>query len=241
MERWWSRRFARLLESFADPDRLADRQGTITQLRVDPCEVVAKVRVPGEVHDLTVGIGAIDELGWRRVEDELASRAVFRAKLLAGEVPPEIELVFAEAGLPLLPMSAGALHLMCSCDDYGEPCPHAATVLDALGRAFDQDPFLILEWNGRSRDALLTALRRAPAADPDPFEVEEEPLTADGYWAAPSGLARLRERRAAPPVPPGFVLEIAEPPAVKVRRRALVDVLLPAYEALAENPSSPEE
>jgi hypothetical protein len=34
-------------------------------------------------------------------------------------------------------------------------------------------------------------------------------------------------------VPPGFILQVATPPAVKVRRRALNDVLAPAYEALA--------
>ncbi|MQY03177.1 SWIM zinc finger family protein [Actinomadura macrotermitis] len=234
MEHWWSRRFLGMVGSFADPERLRDRQGAITELRVAPYEVTAKVRDGGERHEVAIGIDAIGEEGWRVAEAALAAKAVFRARLLAGEMPPEIELVFAESGLSLFPASAGALHLMCSCDDWGDPCPHGATVLHELARAFDNDPFLILEWNGRPRDLLLTALRRAPEAAPDPFEVEEEPLTADGFWTPPSGLARLRERPAAPPVPPGFVLELATPPPVKVRRRDLVDVLAPAYEALAE-------
>ncbi|MBE1534617.1 SWIM zinc finger family protein [Actinomadura algeriensis] len=238
-DQWWSRRFIDLVEAFADKGRLSRgrtyaRQGNVFDLKVGPYEVTAKVRGSApEPYEVALGIEAIDAAGWRAVERELASRAVFRARLLAGEMPPEIEWVFAELGLELFPGEAADLHLMCDCPDWGDPCKHAAAVLYLLAEAFDDDPFLILEWNGRGRDALLTALRRGPATEPDPFEMDDEPLTAAGFWTAPSGLARLRERRAAPPVPPGFVLQVATPPPVKVRRRPLPDVLAPAYEALA--------
>ena len=36
----------------------------------------------------------------------------------------------------------------------------------------------------------------------------------------------------APPMPPGLLLRLLDPPKVKVRRRDLPDVLRPAYEAL---------
>ncbi|MEV0668009.1 SWIM zinc finger family protein [Actinomadura luteofluorescens] len=236
---WWSRRFIDLVESFADAGRLQRgrayaRKGNVFDLRVDAYEVTAKVRGSApEPYEVALGIEAIDEDGWRAVEAELASRALFRARLLAGEMPPEIEWVFAELGLALFPDSASDLHLMCDCPDWGDPCKHAAAVLYLLAEAFDDDPFLILQWNGRRRDQLLGALRRATATEPDPLEMREEPLTADGFWTPPSGLARLRERPPAPPVPPGFVLQVAAPPPVRVRRRALADVLAPAYEALA--------
>ncbi|GAA2297400.1 SWIM zinc finger family protein [Actinomadura luteofluorescens] len=237
--RWWSRRFIDLVESFADAGRLQRgrayaRKGNVFDLRVDAHEVTAKVRGSApEPYEVALGIEAIDEDGWRAVEAELASRALFRARLLAGEMPPEIEWVFAELGLALFPDSASDLHLMCDCPDWGDPCKHAAAVLYLLAEAFDDDPFLILQWNGRRRDQLLGALRRAAGTEPDPLEMREEPLTAEGFWTPPSGLARLRERPPAPPVPPGFVLRLAAPPPVRVRRRALADVLAPAYEALA--------
>ncbi|MEU8310584.1 SWIM zinc finger family protein [Actinomadura sp. NPDC048955] len=237
--RWWSRRFIDLVESFADAGRLQRgrayaREGNVFDLRVEAHEVTAKVRGSApEPYEVALGIEAIDEDGWRAVEAELASRALFRARLLAGEMPPEIEWVFAELGLALFPDSASDLHLMCDCPDWGDPCKHAAAVLYLLAEAFDDDPFLILQWNGRRRDRLLGALRRATGTEPDPLEMREEPLTAEGFWTPPSGLARLRERPPAPPVPPGFVLRLAAPPPVRVRRRALADVLAPAYEALA--------
>lgn len=237
--RWWSRRFIDLVESFADAGRLQRgrayaRKGNVFDLRVEAYEVTAKVRGSApEPYEVALGIEAIDEDGWRAVEAELASRALFRARLLAGEMPPEIEWVFAELGLALFPDSASDLHLMCDCPDWGDPCKHAAAVLYLLAEAFDDDPFLILQWNGRRRDQLLGALRRASATGPDPLEMPGEPLTAEGFWTPPSGLARLRERPPAPPVPPGFVLQVAAPPPVRVRRRALTDVLAPVYEALA--------
>lgn len=243
---WWSRRFIDLVESFADKGRLQRgrtyaRKGNVFDLRVEPYEVTAKVHGSApEPYEVALGIDAIDEADWRAVERELASRAVFRARLLAGEMPPEIEWVFAELGLALFPGSASDLHLMCDCPDWGDPCKHAAAVLYLLAEAFDDDPFLILLWNGRGRDRLLAGLRRGAAAEPDPLDVEDEPLTAAGFWTPPSGLARLRERPPAPPVPPGFVLQVATPPPVKIRRRSLPDVLAPVYEALATQDDTPD-
>jgi uncharacterized Zn finger protein len=237
--RWWSRRFIDLVESFADPGRLQRgrayaRKGVVFDLKVQPYEVTAKVRGSApEPYEVALTIDAVSADDWRAVERELASRAVFRARLLAGEMPPEIEWVFAEMGLALFPGSASDLHLMCDCPDWGDPCKHAAAVLYLLAEAFDDDPFLILLWNGRGREQLLAALRRGTATEPDPFDVEDEPLTAAGFWTPPTGLAGLRDRPPAPPVPPGFVLQVAAPPPVRIRRRPLTDVLAPVYEALA--------
>ncbi|MBA8949187.1 hypothetical protein ACFQU9_29745 [Actinomadura namibiensis] len=230
----WSERFLAAVEALADPVRMARGRvfaeaERVDRLKVAPHEVTARVAgLGGEAFDVALGVDAIDPADWRRVEAALAAHPVLRARLLSGELPPEVADVFAEAGTSLFP---AALHMMCGCDDWGTPCDHGAAVLYALARAFDEDPFLVLAWNGRTREDLLTALRRAPAAAEE--DTPDEPLTAEGFWARPSGLARLRERRPAPPVPPGFVLQVAAPPPVRVRRRDLADALLPAYEALA--------
>ena len=83
-------------------------------------------------------------------------------------------------GVPLFPGASGDMHIMCSCPDWGEPCKHAAAVLYLLAEAFDDDPFLILAWNGRTKERLLAGLRRHDAAQAtaaaDPLEIEEAPL-----------------------------------------------------------------
>jgi uncharacterized Zn finger protein len=246
-QKWWSRRFIDLLESFADTGRLQRgrtyaRQGQVLELQVAPYEVTAMVQGSRKrPYTVTLGIDVIDGPDWENIEQALASRAVFRARLLAGEMPPEIEEVFAEFGIPLFPRSARDLHIMCSCPDYGEPCKHAAAALYLLAEAFDDDPFLILAWNGRTKDQLLTALRRRRAQAPDPLIVEDVPLTAGHFWTPATGLARLRERPPVPTVPPGLLLQLTEPPAIEIRRKDLVDLLVPVFDALAHQPEPPED
>lgn len=90
---WWSRRFIDLVESFADTGRLQRgrtyaRKGNVFDLKVEPYEVTAKVHGSApEPYEVALTIDAIGADGWRAVEKELASRAVFRARLLAGEMP----------------------------------------------------------------------------------------------------------------------------------------------------------
>jgi uncharacterized Zn finger protein len=242
-ERWWSRRFVDVLESFADKGRLSRgrsyaRRGQVLDLTVETGEVTARVQgSEADPYQVSIGIEATGEESWDIIEEVLATQAVFRARLLAGEMPPEIEQVFDLMGLALFPASAEDLHLMCDCPDWGEPCKHAAAVLYLLAEAFDGDPFLILAWRGRTREQLLGAMRRLePAAEGDPLTIEETPLEErlEDFWAP----AAVRRRPAAPPVPPGLLLKLLEGPKVKVRRRDLTDVLRPAYEVLSETDPS---
>ena len=101
---------------------------------------------------------------WRSVGGALAAQALFRARLLAGEMPHEIEEVFAACGTPLFPRSAHDLEMSCSCPDWGVPCKHLAAVCYVLAEKFDDDPFAMLAWRGRGREELLGALRRRPVS-----------------------------------------------------------------------------
>ncbi len=235
-ESWWSRRFVDLLESFADEGRLARgrsyaRKGQVTGLKVGAHEVTATVQGSDpEPYDVAIGTNVIDDVVWDAIEEVLASQAVFRARLLAGEMPPEIEEVFAAFGVSLFPESAGDLHIMCSCPDWGEPCKHGAAVLYLLAEAFDDDPFLILAWHGRTEERLMTGLRRREPVAADPLDVAEPAIAdrLDDFWTP----AAVRERPPAPAMPSGLLLRLLDPPKVKIRRRTLNDVLQPAYDAL---------
>ncbi|MCO5991941.1 SWIM zinc finger family protein [Actinoallomurus rhizosphaericola] len=237
-EEWWSRRFIDVLESFADRGRLTRgrtyaRKGQVMKLRIDAYEVTALVQGSDpEPYEVSIGIDPVPDTVWESIEQALASQAVFRARLLAGEMPPEIEDVFAIFGVSLFPQSSADMHLMCSCPDWGDPCKHTAAVLYLLAEAFDDDPFLILAWHGRTKDDLLAGLRRLEPAEVDPLTIEETPLAErmEDFWAP----AVVRDRPPAPPVPPALLLRLLDPPKVKVRRRDLIDVLKPAYEALPD-------
>jgi hypothetical protein len=91
----------------------------------------------------------------------MASSASYAVRLLTGEMPQDIEDVFTDLGSSLLPTQEWDLKTSCSCPDYANPCKHIAAVHYVLGEAFDQDPFLIFQLRGRSRQDLLSALRAA--------------------------------------------------------------------------------
>jgi uncharacterized Zn finger protein len=173
------------------------------------------------------------------VEQALAAQALFRAKLLAGEMPHEIEDVFAECGTPLFPRSARDMEMTCSCPDWEVPCKHLAAVCYVLAEAFDDDPFALLAWRGRGREELLAALRQITAAQPEPpgpvINVTDRPLaeSLDDFYSPGLSPARLRAMPAAAVTAPDLLLRSFEPPAVTVRGRDLAEVLTPAYQHLA--------
>ncbi|MEO3814842.1 SWIM zinc finger family protein, partial [Sphaerisporangium sp. B11E5] len=167
-EQWWSRRFIDILESVCDPGRLSRgrayaRKGQVLEIGLAPGTVRAKVQGSRpEPYQITITIPAYDDAAWTRIEQELSARALYRAKLLAGEMPPEIVDVFDTLGLPLFPTS---LDMTCTCPDWSHPCKHLSAVLYLLAESFDDDPFQILLWRGRPRPTLLASLH-TPTSDP---------------------------------------------------------------------------
>src|SRR5512143_3056324 len=99
----------------------------------------------------------------------MAEQAIFAAKLLAGEMPQNIEEAFAAAHVNLFPTSRGDLETECSCPDWANPCKHIAAVYYLLGEQFDADPFLIFRLRGKSKQDIVAMLReRRSAPEPRP-------------------------------------------------------------------------
>ena len=244
-EQWWSRRFIEVLESYGMSGRLARgrsyaRAGQVMEFSLTQGTVTATVQGsrprPYQVH---IGVLPLTTPQWLRVEEQLAGQALFRAKLLAGEMPREIEEVFGECGTSLFPSRAGDLDMRCSCPDWEVPCKHLAAVCYVLAEAFDADPFQMLAWRGKGREELLGALRREPAPGALAAPAVTAPPLAeclDRYWSAGLSQGRLRalSAAAAPTGAPDLLLRMFEPPPVKVRGEDLSEVLRQAYERLAE-------
>jgi uncharacterized Zn finger protein len=247
-EQWWSRRFIDVLESFGMAGRLARgrnyaRRGQVLGFQISCGYVTAKVQGSRPTpYQVRIQVTPLTTPQWRRVQQALAAQALFRAKLLAGEMPREIEQVFADCGTPLFPRSARDLAMSCSCPDWEVPCKHLAAVCYVLAEAFDTDPFAILAWRGRSRDDLLAALRLTRRENDGPdgtarplIDVTDRPLAecmAD-FWSPGMSAARLRVLPPAPATPPDLLLRTFEPPALEVRGQDLLALLTPAYRLLA--------
>lgn len=214
---WWSRRFLDVLESFALGTRLTRgrsyaRAGQVLALDVAPGMVTAQVQGSRpQPYVVRVGLPVFDESTWSRLEELLAAQALFSARLLAGDLPPEVEQVCADAGAPLFPTAIGELDMRCSCPDFAVPCKHLAATFYLLAEAFDVDPFQVLHWRGRSREELLARLRAVRASG-------AEALAAGG--AAPSGgmsdgpAAGLPAREDGATPVPGAARALADLPAM---------------------------
>jgi uncharacterized Zn finger protein len=265
-EQWWSRRFIGVLESYGLSGRLARgrsyaRAGQVLDFALTQGKVTARVQGSRpRPYDVRIGVLPLTNKQWRRVLQTLVGQALFRAKLLAGEMPHEIEDVFAEAGTPLFPRHASDLDMRCSCPDWGVPCKHLAAVCYVLAEEFDRDPFAMLAWRGKARDDLLAALREisaAPAGSGSPaagsgaagpvlarpvLDVPARPLAEEleSFWSPGLSPARLRALTGAPaPAAPDLLLRMFPPPPVQVRGQDLADVLGPAYQRFASAPEPP--
>jgi len=210
-ERWWSQRFIAALESYGMSGRLQRgrnyaRRGQVLEFELTQGKVAARVQGSRpQPYTVSIGVLPLTTAQWRQVERRLACQALFRAKLLAGEMPAEIEEVFADCGTPLFPRSAADLRMRCSCPDWEVPCKHLAAVCYVLAEAFDDDPFAMLAWRGKGREDLLAALRLAPA-DRDPHGATRKgtaqagPPAADAAAYGPSATRAALADVAGPPL-----------------------------------------
>lgn len=257
-EQWWSRRFIEVLESFALGSRLTRgrayaRKGQVVSLDVGPGEVRASVqgtrRTPYRVR---IGLAPFPELVWAKVEVALAEQAIHSARLLAGDMPTDLDDVFAAAGAPLFPQRVGDLSMSCSCPDAAVPCKHIAATFYLLAEAFDEDPFRILAWRGRERTALLARLRelRGAAAADQPDDVGPAAVGGSALGAAAAldadvtaGAAGFWEGADPPPLPSHpdlpvdlLVRQLPAPPAA-LGGTALAEHLSALYARLAPEAS----
>ncbi|MFV9505647.1 MAG: SWIM zinc finger family protein [Oscillochloridaceae bacterium umkhey_bin13] len=178
-ESWWARRWIDVLESFGFGGRIQRgwsyaRSGAVLDVTVSQGRVVARVQGSRTApYKVSIAVIPLSNAQWERAIDAMADQAIFTAKLLAGEMPREIEQAFATARVSLFPQSVHDLQTDCSCPDYANPCKHVAAVYYLLGERFDADPFLIFELRGRSKDRIIAGLRarRADTTTDEPLPV----------------------------------------------------------------------
>jgi uncharacterized Zn finger protein len=249
-ETWWSQRFIELLESFGVGSRLQRgrnyaRRGQVVELDIEPGVVLAKVQGSRYTpYRVRLRGRTLTEHQWRRVEKSMAARALPLAKLLAGDMPHDIEDVFAACKLTLFPRSNAELKATCTCPDWENPCKHIAAAYYILAERFDEDPFLIFAWRGREKDELLEGLRaRRGAGSARPSNAarsagaqRRSPSLAeqlDCFWRTGPALADLLVSPLASEAPDALLRQLGPTP-VEVAGHNLVEVLAPMYRTLAE-------
>lgn len=162
---WWGQRWITALEDLGalyanrlPRGRTYARRGAVTELSVAAGKVTARVKGSrARPYRVTLGLPVFDDDTWQVVVAALADQVRHAAALLDGQMPPDVDEVLAGCGVSLFPR-AGELDTNCSCPDWANPCKHVAATYYLMAEAFDDDPFLIFAWRGRTRDELLNHL-----------------------------------------------------------------------------------
>jgi uncharacterized Zn finger protein len=201
---WWARRWLQVLESLELGGRLSRgrayaRRGQVLDIAIDEGRVTATVQGSRkDPYAVTIRVTALSASAWRKVGEALCREARYAAKLLASEMPEDIEGAFTRAGVSLFPARRRELLTECSCPDWSNPCKHIAAVYYLLGEEFDRDPFLVFRLRGLSREGLVALLgSMAPArrgargkdaridAAPEAAPASPDPLALDStaFWS----------------------------------------------------------
>jgi uncharacterized Zn finger protein len=215
---WWAQRWIAVLEGFHLGARLSRgrsyaRSGQVLDIQVATGVITARVQGSRpKPYSVEIKVKTLAKSDEEKLGKALASQALFAAKLLAGEMPQDIEQAFTGAGLSLFPRRLDDLKTECSCPDWSNPCKHIAAVYYLLGEEFDRDPFLIFKLRGVDRERITALLGEPSGPAPKsanaggapshrPPAPTEEPidLAAAGFWEGT-------------PLPPGWLGEVRSPP-----------------------------
>ena len=197
---WWAKRWQAVLEGFNIGARLSRgrsyaRAGQVLSVEIRKGEVHAKVQGSrAKPYQVVIKVTEINRTDWELLANALSQQVIFAARLLAGEMPEDIETVFTKEKITLFPARSKDLVTDCSCPDWSNPCKHIAAVYYLLGAEFDRDPFLIFRLRGIERSELIALLGASVAIAGNAAELSEvrsagvplvgEPLSTDSemFW-----------------------------------------------------------
>lgn len=237
---WWSKRFVAVLDSYGLGGRMTRgrayaRKGQVVSIDIAEGVITAKVQGSrSRPYEVRVRVVTPTTQQWGKIEAAIQTRLGFAARLLAGEIPPDLEDVFASTGSKLFPVRWSDMKATCSCPDWGDPCKHQAAVLYVFADKLDADPWLLLQWHGRTREDVV-GLVGATAASGEGDEIAP-------WWPLRPG-GRLGDGREGRTVripvaglrdDPAAVLTRLGTFDVEVNGRSLREILLRAYEPSEE-------
>lgn len=190
-ESWWAKRWIAVLEGFEIGSRLQRgrryaRNGQVLSIDIGKGQITARVQGSRPTpYDIKMAVKTLGNESWGKIAEAVSGQAMFASKLLAGQMPNNMEDLFRDAGVSLFPERYSDLKADCSCPDWGNPCKHIAAVYYLLGEEFDRDPFLIFKMRGMSREEFLALVGESTGKE-EVNVLPPEPLPDDPalFWQA---------------------------------------------------------
>ena len=156
---WWSRRWRQIMESMGLGARLGRGRnyavsGQVVSLKIAGPHIEAEiVGTRPDPYTVTIDFRAPEGAARERIVERLRAEPITVARLLADDLPTEVETFFRDEGFDLFPggkLGPGRYDMTtkCTCPDYANPCKHSSAVLLLLGEEVTRRPATLLEFRG---------------------------------------------------------------------------------------------
>ena len=162
---WWAKRWLATLEAMRLGGRLGRGRnyalsGQVTAMRIEGPHVEATVvGTRADPYSVSIAFRTPGDAAHARIVAKLRAEPMLVARLLADDLPTEVEALFKAEGLDLFPggkLAPGRYDMTtkCSCPDYANPCKHVAAALLILGEEIARRPATLLELRGITMEEL---------------------------------------------------------------------------------------
>ena len=156
---WWAKRWRAVLEGMGLKGRLGHGRnyamsGQVVRMELEGNEIRAAVQgTREEPYEIGIVFRVPDESAHERIVTALRAEPMLVARLLADDLPLEVEALFKAEGYDFFPggkLGPGKYDMTtrCSCPDYANPCKHSCAVLYVLGEEIARRPATLLELRG---------------------------------------------------------------------------------------------
>ena len=156
---WWAKRWRSVLEGMGLKGRLGRGRnyamsGQVVRMEFEGNEIRAAVQgTREEPYEIGIVFRKPDDAAHDRIVAALRAEPMLVARLLADDLPLEVEALFKAEGYDFFPggkLGPGKYDMTtrCSCPDYANPCKHSCAVLYVLGEEIARRPATLLELRG---------------------------------------------------------------------------------------------
>ncbi|EWM14136.1 SWIM zinc finger family protein [Kutzneria sp. 744] len=151
---WWGTAWIQAMEDTAvdagltKAGRRIAGQGQIGPITISPGRIAA---VLDNAFSTSIAVEALSDNAWAALVAEASLQSGHLAALLDGFLPHDLSAVVP---------GVGDLDAQCNCDDWGNPCQHAAALCYQAAWLLDADPSLLFLLRGRSAESLTKEVSR---------------------------------------------------------------------------------
>ena len=156
---WWAKRWQDVVEGMGLGARLGRGKnyalsGQVLSMEMSGSRIYSRVLgTREEPYDITIDFIAAEGEAKKRIISKIKSEPMTLARILADDLPTEVEMFFRDESLHLFPggrLSPGKYDMTtdCSCPDYANPCKHVSAVLIILGEEIARRPSTLLALRG---------------------------------------------------------------------------------------------